>query len=104
MGFINPVTNSTDACLASEHITAPLVTLIITQGTNQTQDGSQMHNLKSAVKKRKREMQDEQAKNTAQQLNPQLYMFMQLNLPRKKIINMAYCIASQRTQILSKHE
>ena len=72
LGLINPVANSTDAFSASEHITTPLVALIISQEKNQTQDGSQVHSLKSDVKKRKRELQEEQAQVIAQQLNPKL--------------------------------
>jgi len=37
-----------------------------------TQDGCQVHSLKSDVKKRKRELQEEQAQAIAQQLNPKL--------------------------------
>ena len=64
--------NSTEAVSASEHITAPLIALIVIQETNQTQDGSQVHSLKSDVKKRKRELQEEQAQANVQQLNPKL--------------------------------
>ena len=66
------VANSTEAFSASEHITAPLVALIFTQETNQTQEGSQVDSLKNDVKKRKRELQEEQAQAIAQQLNPKL--------------------------------
>ena len=72
MGLTNPVTLSTNAFQASQHPTAPLAALIITQQINQNTDPDLTRSLKNSIHRENRQRQDQQAKDIYAQLTPQL--------------------------------
>ena len=74
---INPTSKLTHAFDASNHVTAPLVALIVRQELhhNQTND---LRKERNNVKKSRRERQEKQAKDIVKRLNPQLQCSLQL--------------------------
>ena len=77
LGLINPATNSSEAFTASERITAPLAALIISQGSNQIPDCTQVQKIKRETKESKREMTEARARNISH-FNPQQQRLMEL--------------------------
>ena len=75
MGLINPMTGSINA---SEPIKAPLVALIVTQDPDQGMQRADPQEIKNRMKKRRRELQEQQAQNTLERLNPQLQRLVEL--------------------------
>ena len=72
MGLTNPVVLSTNAFQASQHLTAPLAALIITQQIDQNTDPDLTRSLKNSIHRENRQRQDQQAKDIYAQLTPQL--------------------------------
>ena len=83
MGLINPATNSSEAFTASERITAPLAALIISQGSSQFPDCTQVQKIKGEnQRKQKREMTEARARNIISHLNPQQQRLMELAMEK----------------------
>ena len=82
LGLINPATNSSEAFTASERITAPLAALIISQGSSQIPDCTQVQKIKREIKESKREMTEARARNIVSHLNPQQQRLMELAMEK----------------------
>ena len=82
LGLINPATNSSEAFTASERITAPLAALIISQGSSQIPDCTQVQKIKREIKESKREMTEARARNIVSHLNPQKQRLMELAMEK----------------------
>ena len=72
MGLANPMSESTHAFEASEHITAPLVALIVAQDPHQVVQRNDIQKEKNCMKKQRRELQQQRAQDILGQLSPQL--------------------------------
>ena len=72
LGIRDPSTTSSESFQSSKSITAPLVTLILSQDTNESIDPDTSSIIKKEVKKRNRQRQDEQAQVVYDQLTPEL--------------------------------
>ena len=70
LGLSNPTTIASDNFTSLEHITAPLIALIISQNTTATIDQSTTNMIKSQVITRNLKKQDEQAHTVYNQLGP----------------------------------
>ena len=82
LGLINPATNSSETFTASERITAPLAALIISQGSSQIPDCTQVQKIKRETKESKREMTEARARNIVFHLNPQQQRLMEFAIEK----------------------
>ena len=78
MGLVNPTNESTHAFEASKRITAPLVALIVTQDPDKVVQRASHQKIKNHVKKMRRVLQEQQAQNILEHLNPQLQRSVEL--------------------------
>ena len=72
LGLTNPATSSQAVFQASEHMTAPLVALIVSQEMNQTIDPESVSTIKKNIRSSNRLRHIQQASNVYDQLTPEL--------------------------------
>ena len=96
MGINNPTKESTYAFEASEHITAPLIALILAQEINQVQRNDPQK-VKHLVKRRKHELPKECAEEIKAQLNSQLQRSFKCS-PGERVLGLALCSANCRAR------